>query len=162
MKRKSWLTLLPLVFMTLLVIMFMERLSEPRMSGAIDSPLIGQPVPTDLNIKTNPPYIINVFASWCTPCAIEHPFLMDLQKRGVKIVGIAYKDTTENIEKYLKIGGNPFAETLFDDKGEMGITLGITGVPESFAVNTAGIIRARQQGPFADVASAATFAETLK
>lgn len=160
--RKSWLTILPLAFIVLLVVMFTNRLSEPRLSGAIDSPLIGKPVPTELGITTKPPYIINMFASWCAPCAIEHPYLMTLQKNGTQIIGIAYKDSKENIDRYLKIGGNPFTEIKHDEKGEAGITLGITGVPESFAVDAAGIIRARQQGPFADETAAKEFAEFLK
>jgi cytochrome c biogenesis protein CcmG, thiol:disulfide interchange protein DsbE len=60
---------------------------------------------------------------------------------------VAYKDTPEKIEAYLKAGGNPYAELIYDPKGAIGITLGITGVPESFAVDDAGLIRARIQGP---------------
>jgi len=152
-------TIIPLVIVALLLVLFMDRLASPRLSGAIDSPLIGQSVP--VTIKTKPPYILNVFASWCTPCAIEHPYLIQLQKQGVNIVGIAYKDTKENITRYLKIGGNPYAEIIYDDTGDTGITLGITGVPESFAVNGAGLMTARQQGPFADEATIKAFTEKL-
>lgn len=160
--KKSWLTILPLAFILLLVAMFMDRLATPRMSGAIDSPLIGKPVPPELGITTEPPYVINLFASWCTPCAIEHPYLLSMHKNGTKIIGIAYKDSIANIAKYLKLGGNPFSQVKYDENGDAGITLGITGVPESFAVDAAGIIRARQQGPFGDDASVKEFLEMLK
>lgn len=160
--KKSWLTILPLAFILLLVAMFMDRLATPRMSGTIDSPLVGKPVPPELGITEKPPYVINLFASWCTPCAIEHPYLLSMQKNGTKIIGIAYKDSTANVAKYLKLGGNPFSQVKYDENGDAGITLGITGVPESFAVDAAGIIRARQQGPFGDDASVKNFTEMLK
>jgi cytochrome c biogenesis protein CcmG/thiol:disulfide interchange protein DsbE len=159
MKRLP-VTIAPLCALVLLVILFMGGLINPRASGSIDSPLIGQNVP--LNIKTKPPYIINMFASWCAPCAVEHPALMQLQKQGVRIIGVAYKDTPEKINAYLSTGGNPYAELIHDPKGALGITLGITGVPESFAVDGAGIIRARLQGPFTNDDDVQNFVGLLK
>ncbi len=159
MKRIS-ITIVPLLIITLLLIMLMDRLANPRMSGAIDSPLIGQSVP--LHINTKPPYIINMFASWCAPCAIENPYLLQMQKHGIKIIGVAYKDTPEKIKKFLKISGNPYTEILYDVTGSTGITLGITGVPESFAVDSAGIIRARLQGPFTSDDTITNFLDEIK
>lgn len=159
--RLSIITMLPLLAFALLVFLFAERLGDPRAQGAVDSPLIGKhlpelPIPDTIQ-TSGKPYIVNVFASWCAPCAIEHPFLMDLKKQGFTIVGIAYKDTKKAIDAYLKRGGNPYAAVIHDSDGIMGITLGVTGVPESFAVDKTGIVRARQQAPFADEASVKTF-----
>ncbi|MBU6234515.1 MAG: redoxin family protein [Alphaproteobacteria bacterium] len=154
------LTIIPLVAVLLLVALFMGRLADPRMAGAIDSPLIGKPAPA-LGANIKPPYVINFFASWCTPCAIEHPFLMKMKAQGVQIIGIAYKDTPEKITEYLARGGNPYTKIVYDDKGDEGITFGITGVPESFAVDSTGIIRTRLQGPFADEIAVKDFLEAM-
>lgn len=158
----------PLMVLAVIASLFAARLSEPRLSGSIDSPLIGHALPplslwmldgkTVLNLHTvKPPYIINVFASWCAPCAIEHPQLMALKNAGVRIVGIAYKDTPENIRKFIDKRGDPYTKIVMDPDGMAGITLGITGVPESFSLDSDGIIRARQQGPLADDAAVKAF-----
>lgn len=164
--RKSLVTLLPLLVFVLLTLLFADRLAAPRVNGAIDSPLIGKPMPelpfANWPKDIKPPYIVNVFASWCAPCVIEHPNLIALQKTGITIIGIAYKDTQANIKKYLKAGGNPYKAVLYDDKGEAAILLGITGVPESFAVDAQGLVRARQQGPFADADTINDFVREMR
>ncbi len=142
---------LPLILFGLLALVLAQRLYAPRVSGVIDSPLIGKPLP-DLGIAELPegPFIVNFFASWCTPCLLEHETLMQMHKDGIRIVGIAFHDTPEKTADYLKKHGNPFT-TLKDTGGdEAGIAMGITGVPESFAVDSAGIVRMRHQGPIED------------
>lgn len=92
-------------------------------------------------------YVINVFASWCTPCRAEHPQLMALQAGGVEIVGIAYKDRPEATQRFLAELGNPFATVGLDRDGRFGLELGITGAPETFVIGPDGTIRAVYRGP---------------
>ncbi|MGZ8407459.1 MAG: DsbE family thiol:disulfide interchange protein [Caulobacteraceae bacterium] len=90
--------------------------------------------------------MVNVFASWCGPCIIEHPLLVRLQARGVRIVGVAYKDKPENIRKFLQQRENPYTTILMDPDGRAGVDLGISGVPETFAIRN-GVIVAKFAGP---------------
>lgn len=92
------------------------------------------------------PYLINVWASWCGPCRIEHPFLMELNESGVPIYGIVYKDRPEDAAAFLNELGNPFSALANDPEGRVGLELGITGAPETFVVDSDGIIRARWRG----------------
>lgn len=92
------------------------------------------------------PYLINVFASWCTPCRAEHAQLVDLQRSGVAILGVAYKDAPEDTAAFLRELGNPFAEVGMDPEGRYGLELGVTGAPETFVVGADGEIRAAYRG----------------
>lgn len=97
-------------------------------------------------------YVINLFASWCTPCRVEHPQLMALRNQGVEIVGIAYKDRPETSAAFLSELGNPFADVGLDPVGRFGLELGVTGVPETFVIGPDGTIRAAFRGPLTDEA----------
>jgi cytochrome c biogenesis protein CcmG/thiol:disulfide interchange protein DsbE len=97
-------------------------------------------------------YVINLFASWCTPCRAEHPQLMALQRQGVDIVGIAYKDRPEASAAFLAELGNPFADVGSDPEGRYGLEIGVTGVPETFVVGPDGVILAAHRGPLTDEA----------
>ncbi len=125
--------------------------------------LIGQPLPAtamplltgegELDLKTaavGRPVVINVFASWCAPCRIEHPQLMALQARGFRVVGVAYKDDPEDTRRFLEELGDPFALVLVDREGRLGLDLGISGVPESFAVDAQGIVVGKISGVISD------------
>jgi cytochrome c biogenesis protein CcmG/thiol:disulfide interchange protein DsbE len=92
-------------------------------------------------------YVINMFASWCTPCRAEHPQLMALRERGVEIVGVAYKDQPEASARFLQELGDPFRVVALDPDGRFGIELGIAGVPETFVIGPDGAIRAAYRGP---------------
>lgn len=96
------------------------------------------------------PYLINVFASWCTPCRAEHPQLVALQQSGVPILGVAYKDAPENTAAFLAELGNPFAVVGMDPEGRYGLDLGVTGAPETFVVGADGTIRAAYRGALTD------------
>lgn len=91
------------------------------------------------------PFLLNAFASWCTPCALEHPVWMSA--RGVTIMGLGWKDTPENIKKWIAGHGNPYAQLWQDAGGNASIPLGISGVPETFLVDGAGLVRYRFSGP---------------
>lgn len=97
-------------------------------------------------------YVVNLFASWCTPCRAEHPQLMALRRQGVEIVGIAYKDRREASAAFLTELGDPFTIVAMDPEGRFGLELGITGVPETFVVGPDGVIRAAYRGPLTEEA----------
>lgn len=92
--------------------------------------------------------IINVFGSWCPSCRYEHPFLMRLANdKRFTLLGIDWKDERANANKYLSDYGNPFAQIGFDDSSRTIIDLGVTGAPETFVVDTKGIVQRRITGP---------------
>ncbi len=93
--------------------------------------------------------LINFYASWCTPCAAEMPELIALKKQfpKLKFVGIAWNDTPETLNKWLKKNGNPFDVLLLDGEGKATIDLGIKGLPETLIVAADGTIRYRHAGP---------------
>ncbi len=91
--------------------------------------------------------LVNVFASWCGPCRIEHPLLMALATAGaVPIYGINYKDAPSDAERWLGRFGNPYTRTGADVDGRTGIDWGVYGVPETFVVDGAGRIRYKHIG----------------
>ncbi|WP_048863449.1 redoxin domain-containing protein, partial [Acidisphaera rubrifaciens] len=96
------------------------------------------------------PVLINFFASWCVPCAVEAPQLAALSKQGVAFWGIAYKDRADATRDFLERNGNPYRRLAADDSGQTAINFGLFGVPETYFVDRAGIIRWRWAGPITD------------
>ena len=90
-------------------------------------------------------YIVNFFASWCKPCLAEHPLLMEMKKKGVKIIGINFRDDEENFKEWINEHGNPFEYILRDD-GNIAYEMGLIGVPETFFIVNK-IIQKKIQGP---------------
>ena len=90
-------------------------------------------------------YIINVWASWCITCRVEHPYLMSLNKKGVPIIGLNYKDERNDALEWLSKFGNPYERIIHDYKGTLALDLGVTGAPETFLVQNGKII-AHYQG----------------
>ena len=78
-------------------------------------------------------YIVNFFASWCKPCLAEHPLLMEMKKKGIKIIGINFRDNEENFKEWINEHGNPFEYILRDD-GTIAYEMGLIGGPETFFV----------------------------
>lgn len=107
------------------------------------------------------PVLVNFFASWCAPCEIEHPVLMGLKGRGVRVVGIAYKDAPTNAQALLARLGNPFAEVLVDRDGRAGVEFGVTGVPETYLLAADGTVLDKHAGPL-DEAAARRLAERTR
>jgi cytochrome c biogenesis protein CcmG/thiol:disulfide interchange protein DsbE len=92
--------------------------------------------------------IVNVWASWCAPCRIEHPYLVRLSKDArIRVAGINYKDKPANALRFLQEQGNPFAAIGVDAAGRAAIEWGVYGVPETFLVGRDGRIRYKQVGP---------------
>ena len=155
---RRWLAVLPLLALAALVaLMAVFALNrDPRVKP---DALVGRPVPAEmlptltggqavsLRAAVEGPTVVNVFASWCAPCEVEHPLLVRMQRSGVRVVGLAYKDDPAKTAAFLARLGDPFAQVLSDRDGRMGIELGISGVPETFLVGPDGVIRAKHSGP---------------
>lgn len=95
--------------------------------------------------------LFNVFASWCSSCAAEHPFLVDLaQRQHVLIYGLDYKDDRETALSYLQKYADPYQQVLFDSSGNVAIDWGVYGTPETFVIDSHGIIRYKQVGIITD------------
>ena len=93
-------------------------------------------------------WLFNVWASWCVSCRQEHPLLMELAKtRVVPIVGLNYKDQPDEAVAWLRQFGDPYALSVADRDGRVGIDYGVYGVPETFVIDKAGVIRYKQIGP---------------
>lgn len=85
--------------------------------------------------------LVNVWATWCVSCKVEHPVLNDLAKQGVVIHGINYKDSTPDAQRWLSDFLNPYQLNISDPKGTLGLDLGVYGAPETFIIDKQGIIR---------------------
>ena len=92
--------------------------------------------------------LINIWASWCSPCKAEHPYLINLNERfGINLIGINYKDNLDNSKKFLSDLGNPYDEVLVDSDGTKSIELGAIGVPETYLINSENKIIKKFIGP---------------
>jgi cytochrome c biogenesis protein CcmG/thiol:disulfide interchange protein DsbE len=154
-----WLRLTPVVLLGLLLAALVWRLAHPE-DTTIRSRLAGQPVPAfvlpaalpgqpglasaDLKGRQR---LVNLFASWCVPCIAEAPVLQQLKRRGVVIDGIAIRDRPDDLAAFLAAHGNPFERIGADDASRVQLALGSAGVPESFVVDSHGIIRHQHVGP---------------
>lgn len=173
-RRFSWAAVLPLVFFAGLAALFFFGLRSGDPSK-LPSALIGKPIPQ----FTLPPLeglknegkpvpgfssddmargevtILNVWASWCIPCRVEHPFLVQLGEMSkAPLFGLNYKDATEAARRFLGRHGNPFQAVGVDSKGSTAIDWGVYGVPETFIVSPDGKILYKHVGPIdADVIS---------
>lgn len=94
------------------------------------------------------PWVLNVFASWCQACIVEHPRLLEMARSGqVLLVGVAYKDDSQATRNWLAKHGNPYDLVLEDSNGRAGIEFGVYGVPETFVVDHQGVVRYKNVGP---------------
>ena len=101
--------------------------------------------PDDMRGKV---WMLNVFASWCVACKVEHPLLVQLQQsKIVPLIGLDYKDTRPAALKFLSQNGDPYNLAAFDGDGRVGIDYGVYGVPETFIIDKKGVIRHKQIGP---------------
>ena len=93
---------------------------------------------------SNGKVLLNVWASWCITCLVEHPFLKEItQDKDVRLIGISYKDLPENAERYLEKNGNPYVFSISDFNGSFSLKLGVTGAPETFLIIDGEIVRHR-------------------
>ena len=77
-------------------------------------------------------FILNVWASWCITCLVEHPFLTKLSNNDIEIIGLNYKDTDAKANAWLEKHGNPYLFSMYDPRGDLAFDLGVTGAPESY------------------------------
>jgi cytochrome c biogenesis protein CcmG/thiol:disulfide interchange protein DsbE len=127
----------------------------------LPSQLVGRPLPEfELASVTEPgrtlrrqdllgsPSLLNVWATWCPNCVLEHPVLVEIAGSGaVRLVGINYNDDGDKARAWLRQYGDPYALSLADTDGRLGIDLGVYGAPETFVMDAAGYIRYRHVGP---------------
>jgi len=137
----------------------------------LPSPLIGKTVPefalppidgltadgkdvegfASADLAQGAPTIVNVFASWCVECQVEHPLLLALaQQPGVRLYGIDYKDDMASARRFLGRYGNPYAKVGADASGRVAIDFGVYGVPETYVVSGDGKIAYRHVGPLTE------------
>lgn len=90
--------------------------------------------------------LFNVWATWCISCRVEHPYLMRLAAQGVAIYGINYKDEDVAAQRWLDDLGDPYIANITDHEGSLGLDLGVYGAPETYLIDTAGVIRYRHVG----------------
>ena len=149
----------PLVLFGLLLAALAWRLAAPS-DTSVRSTLVGKPLPDfklaplvakgrpiALRSLTGRPMLINFFASWCVPCVAEAPVLEELEGKGVPILGIAVRDRPDDVATFLRRHGNPFFAIGADPESQAQIALGSSGVPESFVVDSQGVIRHQHIGP---------------
>ena len=127
----------------------------------VPSPFIGKPAPAFSLPQLHQPqqqlapgdmqgqvWLLNVWASWCAPCREEHPLLVTAaRERQVPIVGLNYKDDPRNAQEWLRKLGDPYVGIGVDASGRVGIDYGVYGVPETFVIDKAGVVRFKHIGP---------------
>jgi cytochrome c biogenesis protein CcmG/thiol:disulfide interchange protein DsbE len=143
--------------------LFAWQLSQPK-DEFVESAMIGQPIPAfDLpaavpdrpglssrDLADGQPKLLNVFASWCVPCAAEAPNLARLEAGGANIVAVAIRDRPEDVAAFLRAYGNPFSRIGKDDISAVQLSIGSSGVPETFVIDGQGVIRYQHIGDIRD------------
>lgn len=156
---RKFLLWAPLMIFGLFVGIMIRGLVVPE-ETQVASKLVGQPVPeftlpaavdshpalSSADLKSGKPVLLNIFASWCLPCITEAPILLELKKRGVEIHAIAIRDKPEDVARFLADHGNPYARIGSDVSSKVQISLGSSGVPESFVIDGKGVVRYQHIG----------------
>lgn len=145
-----------LVFLVLAIVLYQGLGRDPT---AVPSALIDRPVPTfslpslddsqrmiDQNLFRGRVSLLNVWATWCPSCRVEHGFLARIAAQGVPIVGLNYKDDSDAARQWLADHGNPYAANVVDAEGRLGFDLGVYGAPETYVIDREGVIRYKHVG----------------
>ncbi len=156
---KSLKFLIPLgIFFGLVALLAAGLRLDPK---EVPSPLIGKPAPGFSLTRLDDPHqairrddllgkvwMLNVWASWCVACRVEHPLLVEFAgRRLLPVYGLNYKDGRAAGQQWLARFGNPYEASLFDQDGRAGIDWGVYGVPETFVIDRAGVVRLKHIGP---------------
>ncbi|MEZ5737605.1 MAG: redoxin family protein [Novosphingobium sp.] len=162
-KSRRWALWLPLALFAGFVVLVLIGLLKPA-DREVASAMIGKPLPVfdlrpavperpglsssdfDPGSSAGRPRLLNIFASWCIPCAIEAPQLDRLKAAGVEIDGIAIRDRREDVAAFLARYGNPFSRIGADDVSAVQLAMGSSGVPETFVIDGKGVIRYQHIG----------------
>jgi cytochrome c biogenesis protein CcmG/thiol:disulfide interchange protein DsbE len=144
-----------LIFAVMSVFLFRGLSLDPQ---ALPSALIDQPVP-EFSLPVlgqerliqrqdilGEPALLNVWATWCVSCRVEHPYLVQIGESGVPIYGINYKDEDAAAQRWLTELGDPYRANIIDREGTLGLDLGVYGAPETYLVDANGVVRYRHVG----------------
>ena len=154
-----WLLWAPLAAFALLFAVVASGLFRPA-DPSVRSAMVGKPLPpfrlppiapgkpglASADLARGEPRLVNVFASWCVPCIAEAPQLMRLKAKGVVVDAIAIRDTRPAIQRFLRRYGDPYARIGDDRTSAVQLSLGSSGVPETFLVDGRGIVRRQYVG----------------
>ena len=155
-----WARFAPLGLLALIILALVWRVAKP-VDTTVHSTLEGKAVPAFAlpaalpgkpgldagDLATGKPHLVNVFASWCVPCITEVKVLGELKASGGVIEGIAVRDRAEDLADFLARNGDPYERIGSDAQSSVQISLGSSGVPESFVVDGKGVIRYQHIGP---------------
>lgn len=147
---------LPLfLFALLAILLFRGLFLDPT---EMPSALIDQPLPA-FNLPalgderqlsradvTGEVALLNVWATWCVSCRVEHPYLKQLADAGIPIYGLNYKDSDVAAQQWLAELGNPYRLNIADREGTLGVDLGVYGAPETYLLDASGVVRYRHVG----------------
>ena len=161
--NKRALLIFPVVFFILMLVLLLFGLG--RNPSMVPSALVNRPLPEFLlpNLELDATQsltkiasedliggisIINFWATWCPPCHIEHPYLVEIseQEQDLTFIGVNYKDNLDEARLFLEEKGSPFEKIIVDFDGSLGIDFGLAGAPETFIVDGLGMIRYRHVG----------------
>ncbi len=148
---------IPLILLLLLLPLFYFGLhNDPT---AMPSALVGKPLPAFSLEKVRLPSekvtqsyflgkvsLLNIWATWCYACKVEHPYLNDLAQNGIHLVGVNYKDERTAANEWLETLHDPYVFSVYDNEGRLGLDLGVTGAPETYIIDKKGMIRYRHIG----------------
>lgn len=152
--RRALFFAVPFILFMGLSVLFFSRLGEDP--NQLPTALAGKPVPafslpllgggTMSTADLAGPLLLNVWGTWCPACYEEHPYLLELSRRGVVIVGINYKDDPVAAQAFLGRLGSPYRAVILDTEGKLGVDLGVYGAPETFVIDASGLVRHRITG----------------
>jgi cytochrome c biogenesis protein CcmG, thiol:disulfide interchange protein DsbE len=158
-KGGGWALWLPAILFSGFIALVGYNLSNPA-DRQVRSALIGKPLPqfelpaamegqpglSRKDLANGEVHLLNIFASWCVPCAVEAPQLSQLRGSGVAVVGVAIRDRPDELRSFLARHGNPFVRIGADNVSAIQFALGSSGVPESFVIDGQGVIRYQHIG----------------
>ena len=162
MKKKIFIV--PFIFFILILLVFFYLLIIERNPTELPSNLLNKNVPkfvANSLIKKekfvsseefgNEIVLVNFFATWCKPCLDEHNYIKRFSnEKKIRIIGINYKDNKQAAIKWLNKLGNPYSDILMDENGKIAIDWGVYGIPETFVINSKGIIKYKHIGPITE------------
>ncbi|GIX13574.1 MAG: thiol:disulfide interchange protein [Paracoccaceae bacterium] len=156
---RSWVLIPPLAALGLAGLFLAGLMRDnpdelPSMLAARPAPALaltplrpGEAPPGPADLTAPGVKLVNFWASWCAPCRVEHPMLVEIAARGIPVIGVNYKDDPDKALAFLRELGDPFTRLGADPTGRNGIEWGIYGVPETFVIDGNGTVLLRHPGP---------------
>ena len=158
---KKQLLIIPSILFLFILLTFFYLLTIERNPSELPSNLLDKKIPkfeTESLLKNErfvsskefgkEIILVNFFATWCQPCRGEHTYITRFSnEKGIRIIGINYKDNPKKAVKWLSSLGNPYSDVPVDKDGRIAIDWGVYGIPETFVISSKGIIKYRHIGP---------------